>query len=164
MVRKGTYTRIIVLFLLLLPVTAGAVDVEDSAPDFTLKTMDNGEIRYSDIRGRAPLFVVFWATWCPVCKEEIPRLKEIYSKFKPKGLEFIAINVGVNDSVNKVRRYMKKYAIHYPVAFDKGSTVTRLYGVQGTPTIVIIDRRGTVRYRSATIPGDIAEHLDMLMR
>lgn len=157
--------RAVLLLLLLLlsrPAWMWAVGVEESAPSFELKAMDGQTVNYEKIRGKKPLFLVFWATWCPVCKEEIPKLKSMYSRLKPEGFEFLAVDVGVNDSVKKVRRYIEKNGIEYPVAFDEDSSVTRLFDIKGTPTVVIVDRGGTIRYRSSAIPDDLTEHLDML--
>jgi peroxiredoxin len=156
-----------ILVLLLLLLEAGyvrAADVDDPAPGFKLETLDGQQVKYDDIRGNKPLFIVFWATWCPVCKEEVPALKSLYGQFKDRGLEFLAVNVGINDSAKKAARYVDKYGITYPVAFDNGSAVTKKYGVMGTPTIVIVDRGGTIRYFSAAVPTDLGDHFDSLMQ
>jgi peroxiredoxin len=76
----------------------------------------------------------------------------------------LAINVGINDSEARAKRYAKKYKISYPVAFDEESRVTKLFNVQGTPTIIITDRRGIVRYRSGAYPDDLAEHFESLIK
>lgn len=142
---------------------AFAVNVEDAAPSFEINTIDGKRFSTEDVVGNAPLFLVFWATWCPVCKEEIPKLQDIYSTFRPRGMEVLAVNVGINDSEEKVLRYIKKYGLDYPVAFDNGSRITRSYGVLGTPTIVIVDRRGVVRYSGASVPDDLDDHFRDLM-
>jgi len=151
------------LFILVSPAAGLAVNVGEKSPGFMLKTIDGKELQSCEIKGKKPLFLVFWATWCPACKKEIPKLKKIYSTFEPKGMDFLAVDVGVNDSLAKVKRYIKKYKISYPVAFDEGSQVTRLFNIQGTPTIIIVDRHGIVRYRSAAVPEDLKKHFEDLM-
>jgi peroxiredoxin len=146
-----------------LPGPARAVDVDELVPDFELSTLGGGSFSYGDIKGEKPLFLVFWATWCSECKREVPRLKEVYSRFNPKGLSFLAVNVGVNDSADRAGRYVKKYGLTYPVAFDEGSRITREFGVMGTPTVIIVDRQGVVRYRSSAVPEDLGEHYDDLV-
>lgn len=98
-----------------------ALDVGDEVFDYEMKTIDGVKVTSADFKGSNPVMLVFWATWCPVCEEEIPRLKEIYETFHPKGLEILAINVGVNDSVRKVTRYVNKHKIMYPVIFEGGA-------------------------------------------
>ncbi len=152
-------------FLLMAgPAPALSVEIGGESPSFMLKTIDNRVFRTEEMKGKKPLFLVFWATWCSNCKKEIPVLKEIYSSFEPKGMEFLAINVGVNDSLARVKRYTEKYKITYPVAFEGGNRVTKLFGVQGTPTIIIVDKQGIVRYRSASVPDDLDEHFQELIK
>lgn len=151
------------ILLLTCAGAAFAVEVGDAAPDFEIKTEAGKLFRMEEVKGKSPVFLVFWATWCPVCKEEIPKLKEIYSTFKPRGMDFLAINVGINDSQKKVVRYVKKYGIDYPVAFDSGSKITKLYGVMGTPTIMIVDRSGFVKFKGAVVPDDLGDHFDNLL-
>ena len=78
-------------------------------------------------------------------------------------MDFLAIDVGINDSQKKVVRYVKKYGIDYPVAFDSGSKITKLYGVMGTPTIMIVDRSGFVKFKGAAVPDDLGDHFDNLL-
>lgn len=55
---------LIVLFIMILPFKAYAIDVGDAVPDFHIVTMDGKEISYDrDLRGRKPLYLAFWSTW-----------------------------------------------------------------------------------------------------
>ncbi len=154
---------LLVVVFLALPALASAVSVGQAAPEFSLKTMDGSDFSVKGASENKPVMMVFWATWCPVCREEIPGVREVYARFAPKGLRVIAVNVGVNDSVKRMEKYVGRYDIPYPVAFDRGSKVTRRFGVQGTPTVIIVDAKGIVRYRSAALPEDLEEHFDGLM-
>lgn len=126
-------------------------------------TIDGQRAALEDYTGKRPLLLVFWATWCPACKEEIPKLKETYATFTPRGLGFLAINVGINDSLNKAAEYRKRHGLPYPVAFDEGSRITRAYRVVGTPTILIVDRQGIIRYRGSLVPPDLEQHFPRLV-
>ncbi len=159
------YISLILLFFLALaaPSSALAADVGDSVPGFVLEKTDGTVLRTDALKGKKPLMLVFWATWCPSCKVEIPRLKEVHAALKPRGLELIAVNVGVNDSLNKTKRFMKKYDITYPVGFDEGSRITTRFKILGTPTVIIVDRSGVVRYRSSGVPVNLEENFNILM-
>lgn len=156
---------IIALILVMAwPAFGRITGVGDVSPPFVLKTIDGSMVRSNDIKGKKPMFLVFWATWCSICREEIPNLKKIYSTFEPKGMGFVAINIGVNDSLTRVKRFIAKYKIAYPVAFDEGSRVTKRFNIHGTPTIIIVDKRGIVRYRSASIPDDFEKYFQGLIK
>ena len=75
----------------------------------------------------------------------------------------LAINTSVNDSIKKVKHYIGKHGLSYAVAYDTGRKVTKLYRVMGTPTQVVIDINGVIRYRSAETPDDLAKHLKRLL-
>jgi peroxiredoxin len=139
-----------------------AAFVGERAPEFALLTIDGQRATLGDYTGKRPLLLVFWATWCPVCKEEIPKLKALYATFTPRGLGFLAINVGINDSQEKATEYRERHTLPYPVAFDEGSHVTRAYRVVGTPTMIIVDRHGTIRYRGSAVPHDLDRHFSRL--
>jgi cytochrome c biogenesis protein CcmG/thiol:disulfide interchange protein DsbE len=134
--------------------------VGDVAPAFTLTTTDGSSLNSEEIRKKEPILLVFWATWCSVCRREIRDLKKIYAAYESAGIRFLAINIAVNDSTAKVRRFMKRYKVTYPVSFDEGSRVTSDFGIQGTPTTIVVDKKGIIRYRSAALPPDLDIYLE----
>lgn len=157
---------LIVGMILILTIcdTGFAAEVGEKCPTFILKSMDGKEIQSAGIKSDNPLFLLFWSTWCPGCKDKIPKLKKISSQFTSKGLQVLAVNVGINDSPEKVRRFMKKYKIDYPVAIDEGSHVTKLFRIQGIPTVVIIDKEGIIRYRAHEIPKNFTVLCESLIK
>lgn len=157
------FKTIFIILAVIWPITVSAAYVGDTMPEFSIETLDGQAIKSNEIRGEESLMLIFWATWCPNCKKEIPLLNSLFSEFSPKGMRFLGINVGVNDSVTKVKRYAEKYKINYPLTFDEGSKLTRRFNVQGTPTIIIIDRQGTVQYRDAVVPEELGSHFEKLM-
>lgn len=148
--------------LIFFPLSLKAADVGDEMPSFTITTLDGKVVESSSLIGKQPVFFVFWATWCPNCKAEIPHINEMAKEFTPRGMEFLGINVGVNDSEKKVQRYAEKYQIQYPLYFDTGSQLTRDFKVSGTPTVIIVDKGGVVRYRDVAPPPDLLLHFDEL--
>ncbi len=157
--------RLIFVAITLLVCTAApglAVHVGEPAPDFSLVASDGTALSLSDFRNKGPLMVVFWATWCGYCATEIPKIEKVLADFRARGLSVIAVNVAVNDSVRRMNAYRDKYRITYPLAFDEGSIMTRTYGIYGTPAVVILDRRGIVRYRGTTVPENIEENFSLL--
>ncbi len=113
------------------------------APAFTLDRLDTegGRLALADLRGKA-VVVNFWASWCIPCRDEAPVLQRTYERYRDQGL--VVLGVDVNDFKADARRFMKRYGITYPVAYDgKGSTVGR-WGVRGFPETFFVDRSGTL--------------------
>src|SRR4030042_6877554 len=74
-----------------------------TAIDFSLRTIEGEEIQLTRYRGEKFVHLIFWATWCPSCLMEIPKLKNLYQAIKAKPYEIISLDVGYTDSVIKVR-------------------------------------------------------------
>ncbi len=86
--------------------------------------------------------MVFSTTWCPYCRTEIPQLKELYAKYKEKGLEIL--NIDIQESKERVSAYANKHKLPYKILLDTDGMVATMYGVRGVPTKVLINKDGTV--------------------
>jgi thiol-disulfide isomerase/thioredoxin len=106
--------------------------------------------------GSKPVMIIFWASWCPSCKTEVPKINQLAAKFKGRGMEFIAVNVGFNDSVERAQAFVKKTGMSYPVFFDATGVITEQYRLQGVPTVIIADKQGVIQFRNYATP-DISE-------
>lgn len=157
-------TSIVLILAFSWPGMSLAVGVGDRLPTFEAETLNGKTFRTNDLVDNQALFVVFWTTWCPQCLLEIPKIKKTFSEFEPKGMSFLAINAGVNDSKKKAEHYVKRFEIPYPVVFDEGSKITRQMGVKGVPTVIIVDKKGIIRYRANLAPDDLAKHFEDLMK
>ncbi len=148
--------------LLLLPVSAMALNQGDRLLPFTGKDMDGKTVNSAGIIGKKPVMLIFWASWCPNCKSEVPKVNALVKKYRSQGMEFIGINVGYNDSEGKARRFMDKTGITYPVIFDKKGIIPRQYGVQGVPTVLIANKKGIVVFKNYEIPEINDEYFQQL--
>ncbi|MFN3395683.1 MAG: TlpA family protein disulfide reductase [Thermodesulfovibrionales bacterium] len=147
----------------LSPISAYAVDIGDKAPHFVATSLDGKKIDYSTFKGKKPLYLIFWATWCPNCKREIPHVVNLHKKLGDN-IEFIGVNIGINENLEAVTGYIKSYGINFPIIYDRDGKIIRAFGVMGTPTHIIIDRNGVVRYRDAEMPEDLDGHLKELYK
>ena len=137
----------VVLFLAVVP--AKPVMSRDNgfpdAPDFFLKDLNGNEVTLDDFKGKV-LFVNFWATWCPPCREEIPGFVETYAVYHEKGMEILGISLD-RQGVYVVKKFAEKYEVNYPIALGTQQLVQDYQPGQYIPTTIIIDREGKIRHR-----------------
>ncbi|MGK0256554.1 MAG: thiol-disulfide isomerase/thioredoxin, partial [Arcobacteraceae bacterium] len=95
---------LLVLAMLFSINSVSAIEVGDKAINFNATTLEGKQISLEQFKGKKAVWLVFWATWCPYCEKEIPALKDLYKKYNDK-LEIIAVNIGVNDSIEKAKDY-----------------------------------------------------------
>jgi thiol-disulfide isomerase/thioredoxin len=95
--------------------------------------------------GRKPVLLEWWATWCEQCDVLLPRLLEARAEVGD-AVEFVAVNVAVNQSPDKVRRYVAAHEVPFVVLYDDEGATTRAYQAPTTSYVVIVDRHGRVAY------------------
>lgn len=108
---------------------------------FSLKKLGGKEyISSADFAGQ-PLFVDFWASWCPPCRQSTPYVEKLHNKFKDK-VHVVGINLDHNTS--SAQDFIKKSSIGYLQLEGTGSDVPAKYGVSGIPAFFIIDGNGKI--------------------
>ena len=116
------------------------------APDFTLKTLDGGEVTLSKLRGQ-PVLINFWASWCVPCRVETPDLVRTYEAHKTQGFVLLGVNLTSQDSLPEVKTFVKEFKITYPVPLDEtGKVGNELYRLLGLPLSVFINRDGVITH------------------
>src|SRR2546423_2697524 len=118
------------------PATAKAANL-----NFTLKDIDNKEVRLSSFKGKV-ILLDFWATWCGPCKIEIPWFVEFQNRYGKDGLQ--VLGVSVDDTPDKLRPYVGDLKMNYPVLIGLNrDDVQDAYGpMLGIPVSVLISRDG----------------------
>ena len=119
------------------PLTAGA-----KAPDFMATDLQGASHTLSQNNGQ-PTLVQFWASWCPHCRSDVKRLKELSANTTPHGLRVLTISV--DDKLEDVKALIEKEHITYPVIFAKNyPTLPDLFETQGIPAYFLIDAKGMI--------------------
>ncbi len=137
-----------------------AVELNQLAPDFTLKSMSGENLRLEEFRGKVVL-INFWASWCGPCRQEMPILDRIHQRYKPTGFSVLGINV--ESDPRKARKIAERVGVAFPLVLDQSQTVSKAFDVQAMPYTVLLDRDGMVRYIHAGYkPGDENIYIDRL--
>lgn len=119
-------------------------DTGHLAPDFALRTLEGNTVRLSEYRGQKVVLINFWATWCPPCQLEMPTMQQIYSEYKGRGFEILAVNIEP-DAKQEIRDFIKELRLTFPIVLDPDMKVSRKYRLIGLPVSVLIDRQGIIR-------------------
>ena len=134
-------------FILGRPLEAqeSGISVGAKAPAVTINDLDGKPVDLGKYIGKKPVFLEFWATWCELCEELLPRVNAAQAAYGSK-VEFFGVNVTVNQTPARVRRYLEQHKPGFRTLYDDEGTSTRAYQVPATSYVVIVDRAGKIAY------------------
>ena len=118
------------------------VDVGSKAPLFSQTNVISGSIIDISKHQGTPIVINFWATWCEPCKEELPHLEEVHSRYTPNNLLVIGVNNG--EDVNTVKAFANEYKITFPIIIDANLTIQHNYKIRGYPSTIFVDKNGYI--------------------
>ncbi len=121
------------------------IPVGTKAPVLVINDLDGKPVDLGAYLGKTPVLIEFWATWCSSCKSLLPELAKVRQTFGDR-VQLIGINVTVNESRERVRRYLTTVSPGFLVLYDESGESTRAYDVPGTSYVVVVDAGGTVVY------------------
>ena len=155
--------KILMIFIMIFSINnLNAAAFGEKAPNFITTTIDGNQISLEQYKGKKAVWLVFWATWCPYCENEIPNLKNLYKTHSDK-VEIIAVNVAVKDSIEKTKQYIKEHDLPYTVVYD--GKIAQEYKVRGIPLQIVIDKNGIVVDKRSKVPSEITKkELDLLLK
>lgn len=148
MLKKFTLPAFVVLLLAAL---GFALTHRNHAPDVTFTSISGEEIRLEQFRGKF-VAINFWATTCPGCVAEMPKLVETYKRYHSQGFEIIAVAMA-DDPPEQVSLFSRKNALPFPVIIDTQGKIAKAYNdIKLTPTTILIDKQGNI---AGTVVGEL---------
>jgi len=137
--------------------------------DFTLVDQYGKEHTLSDYRGKI-VFLNFWATWCPPCKEEMPDIEKLYQEYNFNQDDVIILGVAnptseayptnADASAEEIKAFLEENNYTFPVVFDETGEVLENYYISAFPTTFMIDKEGNVYgYAPGKLTKDIMHNL-----
>ena len=140
-IRVGVAVFIMVSLSLFIGTLPGTAAPSVPAPNFQLLSLDGQTYSKDSLQGR-PTLLVFWAPWCRFCQLELPILAKFYQEQKPDQLQ--VLTVAFSDSLAHVEEYVtgNPDTFIFPTAYDRDNAVAQAFGVNVTPTFVVMDAQG----------------------
>ncbi len=144
------------------PAREQGVETGKHVPDLDLKLLNGKTLGAKQLQGKV-VVQMYWATWCPYCRADLPEMQRIYLSLQAKGLEIIALSIDESDKT--VREFWKSKNYSFPVAMRSNAYFERYGRIGTTPTYFIIDREGVLRQRinGAPEPGVIEQIVTKLI-
>jgi len=143
------------LFLFLAPIcskaqltdTSDLTKVGDTAPTFDFDIAKDKKASLNDYKGKI-IMINFFATWCPPCALELPRVqKEIWEKYKDNP-KFALLIFGRDEGWDKMLPFKEKNKYTFLMLPDVGKKIYSKYATQYIPRNVLIDENGKIIYQS----------------
>ncbi len=123
------------------------------APDFKSAVFypaGHADIHLSQINSSKPVLIVFWATWCPSCREELPLLNTLALRYQNK-IEFLSINA--EEEAKEVRAYIERNHLNFPVILDPEGKLLSTFEVSALPSVLLLAKGGKILYYGYQLPA-----------
>ncbi|MGA3317408.1 MAG: TlpA disulfide reductase family protein [Candidatus Korobacteraceae bacterium] len=135
------------------------------APDFTLPTVQGGQVSLRQALAKGPVVLVFFKVSCPVCQYALPFLERVYQANRAANVTLLGIS---QDKARDTKDFLREYGVTFPVALDNPAKylVSNAYGLTNVPTIFYVAPGGEIEVSSVgwsksdveTINQKLAEH------
>ena len=121
------------------------IEVGSKAPVVTVQSLDGKQVDLGQYIGKTPMLIEFWATWCANCRELMPTLLDAEKKFGKK-VKFVALAVAINQSPERVRRFIAAHPLPHDTFYDTDGKAAGAFDAPATSYVVVLDKAGRVVY------------------
>ena len=130
------------------------VHAGDKAPDFTVEMLDGRSVTLSELQGK-PVLLIFWATWCPPCREELSHLQECVIDLFGDKITVLPLSRG--EKRETVEGFLDKMGYTFPVGLDGDQSIYKKYASNYIPRCFVINAKGVVEYAGVGYDEEIAK-------
>jgi len=139
---------VVTAILMLCPARAGADDGKSGfaagqkAPAFTAKTTDGTPVVFPQAYKGKVVLLDFWATWCPPCRAEVPKVVAAYQRFHDQGFEVLGVSLDRRGQGPQLLAFAKESNMTWPQIYDGGywqAALAERYGIRSIPRPILVD-------------------------
>ncbi|HBR89170.1 MAG TPA: hypothetical protein DEA59_07860 [Microbacterium sp.] len=133
------------------------------APTPALELLGGGELDLSEVVGKKPVYLKFWATWCVPCREQMPHFESVQQRYGDD-IAVVAVNMGLNETDDAVREFQRTHGLTMPIGFDRDGSVAKVripehLGMQSGHLGTRTGALGQGRERSDRVSGGVGSGL-----
>jgi thiol-disulfide isomerase/thioredoxin len=121
------------------------IDIGKTPAPASVQTLDGRKLELSQYVGKGPVLIEFWATWCPNCRELMPTLLAAEKKYGTR-VKFLAVAVNVNQSAERVRKYLAAHPLPHETVWDADGNAADVFDAPATSYVVVLNKKGVVVY------------------
>lgn len=132
------------------------------APAASVRLVDGTRLDLATLLGKKPIYLKFWATWCVPCREQMPHFEATQKRIGDR-VALVAVDLGLNDSLEAVQTFRAAHPMSMPVAFDDDGHLAEAFHVSVTPQHILIDRGGVIRYIGHATNPELEHALESLL-
>ncbi len=129
-------------------------------PAFSVKMLDGSTVQMAELKGKVVL-VNFWATWCPPCRKEIARLQQDVVERFAGHEDFVLLPIAIDDTERAVKDFVARNGYTFPVAFDGGQKIYKMFAEKYVPRNFVVGRDGRIAFYTV---GYTPEEFDEMIR
>jgi thiol-disulfide isomerase/thioredoxin len=132
-------------------VASGHAFAGATSPNFTTSDLSGKKLSLADF-GARPVLLSFWATWCTVCRDELPALQRLQDQYRSAGVSVLLVNYR-ETSADRMRQYLAGLQVKLQSVIDPDGAIATAYGVDiGLPVNVLSSRGKVARIMIGEVP------------
>ncbi len=135
----------------------GSPLIGQEAPNISLQMLKGESGSFRDAIDGKKAVMIFWATWCPHCREQLKAISASKAELDQNGIVVLLVDIG--ESKTQVQKFLKDKGYDFNVFMDVDSAAAEMYQVLGIPTIVLIGADGKIRDVQYQFPREYADIL-----
>ena len=152
----------VVVTALAVGAASGAKSPDPALPSTLIDPVDE---RAVELHPGAPvLHLVFFATWCPPCRDELPRLNEIVTRWGDRGYRLVVVAVPTRQSTRRVREFFDGAPFEGEYLFDAEGAAQKRFRADRLPLHVLMDDGGRIALRAPSLNEEVETTIERVMR
>ena len=131
--------KLAVLMFLIFSMNLYSASLPNKLLNIPIHLISGEQVSLAQYKGKKPVYLKFWATWCQPCMKEMPHFEHIENIYN-KSIKVIGINLGINDDLTTVKNIIKKFGLTMPIAIDESGDLAQAFRMIGTPYHLLFDK------------------------